>query len=66
MNRKMTRAALPLLAVVPRLPSGPGGAGPVRGCRVTQRSMRTKGNEVTVELDLSGMADGQQAGTATS
>jgi hypothetical protein len=33
---------------------------------VTQRSMRTKGNEVTVKLDLSGMADGQQAGTATS
>jgi beta-xylosidase len=28
----------------------------------TQRAMRTEHNEVTVKLDVSGMADGQEAG----
>ena len=32
------------------------------GNTLTQRSLRTPHNEVTVKLDLSGMADGQQAG----
>jgi beta-xylosidase len=32
------------------------------GNTLTQRSMRTKGNVVTLALDLSGMADGQVAG----
>jgi beta-xylosidase len=31
---------------------------------LTQRSLRTKHSEVTVKLDLTGMADGQQAGIA--
>ena len=32
------------------------------GNTLTQRSMRTKSNEVIVKLDLTGMADGQKAG----
>lgn len=32
------------------------------GNTLTQRSMRTKANEVIVKMDLSGMADGQKAG----
>ena len=32
------------------------------GNTLTQRSLRTSRNEVTVKLDLAGMADGQQAG----
>jgi beta-xylosidase len=31
---------------------------------ITQRSFRTRRNEVTVQLDLAGMADGQEAGIA--
>ncbi len=34
------------------------------GNTLTQRAMRTSRNEVTVRLDLAGMADGQQAGIA--
>ena len=32
------------------------------GNTLTQRSMRTRTNEVIIKLDLAGMADGQQAG----
>ena len=32
------------------------------GNTLTQRALRTKANEVVIELDLAGMADGQQAG----
>ena len=40
------------------------GGFPAAGNVLTQRSMRTRRSQVTAKLDLSGMADGQQAGIA--